>query len=282
MARRSQPVRCPVALTIAGSDSGGGAGIQADLRAFAYFRVFGTTAVTVVTAQNPQGVTGVEPVAPDILQAQMRAVFGAFTVGAIKTGMLFSRDLIRTVSREVARHPGLPLVVDPVMVATSGARLLHPDAVETLIGELLPLATLITPNLPEAEVLLGRPIPPAELQTAGRALQRRHGCAVLLKGGHVPGAAGTDYLFSGENAWCLTAPEVDAPLTTHGTGCSLSAAIAACLARDMDLLTAVRQAKAYVLGALRGCAAVGRHTSAMLPPPRLPLGQVRCRTMPPD
>lgn len=264
-------------LSIAGSDSGGGAGIQADLAAFAYFETFGTTAITAVTAQNPRGVTGVYPVEPAGVSAQIDAVFAAFAVAAVKTGMLFSVALIERVVECLCRHRPRWLVVDPVMVATSGAKLLQEDAVEALRRRLLPMATLITPNLPETEVLLGRPVQTAqEMRTAAAELAARYpGCRVLVKGGHSGSAAGADdVLAEAGRLWIFSAPREAAP-TTHGTGCSLSAAIAACLARGEAPPEAVRRAKAYVLGRLRGCATVGPGTWAMCPPGELPLHDVQ-------
>ena len=265
----------PTVLSVAGSDSSGGAGIQADLAAFAYFEVTGTTAVTAVTAQNPQAVTGVYPVDPLGVAAQIDAVFGGFAVAAVKTGMLFSAAHIDQVAARLAHHRPRWLVVDPVMVATSGARLLRDDAVETLCGRLLPMASLITPNLPEAEVLLRRPIgSDEEALRAAVELSSRYGCWALVKGGHGSGGVAVDALVHDGQAWVFSAPRQSAP-TTHGTGCSLSAAIAACLARGDAPPAAVRRAKAYVLGRLRSCLAVGPDTWVMTPPRSLPLQDIQ-------
>jgi hydroxymethylpyrimidine/phosphomethylpyrimidine kinase len=265
----------PTVLSIAGSDSGGGAGIQADLAAFAYFKATGTTAITAVTAQNPHAVTGVYPVEPVGVAAQIDAVFARFAVAAVKTGMLFSAVLIEQVAARLAHYRPRWLVVDPVMVASSGARLLCPDAVETLCSRLLPLASLITPNLPETEVLVRRQIRSEEdgLRAAGE-LSARYGCWVLVKGGHGSGGRATDALVQADRAWVLSAPRQAAP-TTHGTGCSLSAASAACLAWGEAPPDAVRRAKAYVLGRLRSCSAVGPDTWVMLPPESLPLQDIQ-------
>jgi hydroxymethylpyrimidine/phosphomethylpyrimidine kinase len=271
----------PTVLTIAGSDSGGGAGIQADLAAIAWFGGFGTTAITAVTAQHPHAVTGVYPLAPDSVVAQMEAVFSAFAVAAAKTGMLFSPSLIEAVAEGLARHRPRWLVVDPVMVATSGARLLREDAVEALRGRLLPLASLVTPNLPEAEVLLGCPVgTPTEAAAAAVELSRRYGVWVLVKGGHGRGEESVDALAGAGRSWLYRAPRVAAP-TTHGTGCSLSAAIAACLARGEAPPEAVRQAKAYVLGRLRRCVQVGPGTWGMVAPEDLPLADIETSECPP-
>lgn len=266
----------PTVLSIAGSDSGGGAGIQADLAAFAYFGTFGTTAITAITAQNPAGVRGVYPVDPLGAAAQIDAVFDGFAVAAVKTGMLFSASLIDRVAECLERHPPRWLVVDPVMVATSGARLLQDDAVAVLRNRLLPLASLITPNLPETEVLLGRGLATdEEARTAALELAARYpGVWALVKGGHGSGAVATDVLAHAGRLWLFSAPREAVP-TTHGTGCSLSAAIAACLALGAGPVAAVRRAKAYVLGRLRTCAVVGPGTWAMLPPHDLPLPDIQ-------
>ena len=249
----------PVCLTIAGSDSGGGAGLQADLRAFRHFRVHGCTAITAVTAQNPLRVAAVQPVAADILRAQLDCVADAFALAAIKTGMLADAERVRVVADFLPRLAGVPLVVDPVMVATSGARLLAPDAIGLLRECLLPAATLVTPNLPEAELLLGRSLAPGDYPAAARALHERFGAAILLKGGHNPEHPADDFLCEADGTlWRLSAPAVLHPLTTHGTGCTLSAAIAANLARRRPLLKAVRRAKGWLLALLSAGVPAGR------------------------
>ncbi len=266
-----------VALTIAGSDSGGGAGIQADLRAFAQFGVFGTSVITAVTAQNPAGVRGVHAVDAESVLAQLGAVLDAFDVGAAKTGMMFNAEIIRAVAAGLRACPRrFPLVVDPVMVATSGSRLLRDDAADALCRELLPLAAVITPNLPEAEVLCGHAVrSPQEAADAARELAARFGTPVLLKGGHSAEAPGTDlFCERGGALWRLRSPVVAEPASAHGTGCSLSAAAAACLAKGMSTLEALRHAKAYVYGALCGGVRVGQGTFAMWPAERLPLDEI--------
>ncbi len=181
----------PVALTIAGSDSGGGAGIQADLKTFAALGVHGTSAITCITAQNPAGVRGIQACSVEIVRGQMEAVFEELPPAAVKTGMLYSAPIIRAVAALCRRHRGLPLVVDPVMVSTSGAQLLKPAAVKALCAELLPLATLVTPNLDEAEILVGEKLTSVEdLRAAARELHKRFGCAALVKGGHSARAEG--------------------------------------------------------------------------------------------
>lgn len=271
-----KPVYAPVALTIAGSDSGGGAGIQADFRAFATFGVFGTTAISALTAQNPAGVTGIQPAQPDILAKQIRAVAEAFAVNAVKTGMLFSKRLIEVVADELTRLSAAALIVDPVMVATSGARLLEEDAVSSLMRDLLPKAVLITPNIPEAEILSGRRVSGEDdMIEAGRALADECRCAVLVKGGHRAEGCAVDILIDDTHVWRLSSPAVDAR-STHGTGCSLSAACAAAIAADPGarLIEVVQRAKAYVLASLRRCRRVGPSTWAMGPVSELPVQDI--------
>ena len=254
----------PVALTIAGSDSGGNAGIQADLRAFHGFGVHGCTAIAALTAQNPTGVTGVLAVAPEFLRRQLDAIFAAYDVRAIKTGMLPNAGLIETVARVMRRHRRIPLVVDPVMVATSGARLLDAAAVNALARRLLPLATLITPNLPEAEALLGRPV--AGVEAAGQAareLAARFRCAVLVKGGHDAAHCASDALFASGRLFCIRTPVVRNPRSLHGTGCTLSAAIAAALATGRSLTAAVVEGKAFVYEAIRHGRSLGPRATVL-------------------
>ena len=264
------------ALSIAGSDSGGGAGIQADLAAFTYFGVFGATAITAVTAQNPTRVSAVQAVSAEVVRKQIEAVLSAFHVGAAKTGMLFSAELVETAADALSAHPELPLVVDPVMVATSGARLLQGDAIQALQERLLPMARVITPNLPEAEILLERPIEGDKAaQEAARELSARYNVAVLVKGGHSNSANATDILCEDGRLHALTTPRIQVQ-TTHGTGCSLSAAMAARMATGCSILEAAMDAKAYVLGRLRACCRVGSDTWVMQAPTTLPREQVEC------
>lgn len=251
----------PVAMSIAGSDSGGGAGIQADLRAFHAFGVHGTTAITALTAQDPSAVRGVVEIAPDFVLLQARTVLAAFPVTAIKTGMLASRALVEAVGDLLAElrraGDGPRVVVDPVMVASSGARLLDAGARQSVIERLLPEACLLTPNLPEAAELLGDDPAsaagwPRDRQAdAARALVSRGSAAVLVKGGHASGDLAADVLATrdGRVTW-LEAPRLRVD-STHGTGCTLSAAIAAGLARGWDLERAVRAGKAHLTQALR-------------------------------
>ncbi len=259
----------PVCLTIAGSDSGGGAGIQADLRTFHCCGAYGASVLTAVTAQNPKAVVAIHPIPPPDVRAQLRAVFGALRVRAAKTGMLFAAPVIELVAAEMdTLAPDLPLVVDPVMVATSGARLLQEDAIVALRTRLLPRATLITPNLPEAELLLGRPLPDAVSVRAGaKSLATQMGAAVLLKGGHRGTGAATDCLALEGRLFELSTPRLTVA-ATHGTGCTLSAAITAHLAQRLDLLTAVVAAKAFVYHSLRAARTIGPGCLAMVPPTR--------------
>jgi hydroxymethylpyrimidine/phosphomethylpyrimidine kinase len=234
----------PAALTIAGSDSSGGAGIQADLRVFAAFGVHGATAITAVTAQNTRGVRAVTPLAPALVAAQIDAVLDELDVRAAKTGMLFDAEIVDAVAARLRQRP-LACVVDPVMVATSGAVLLERGAVATLRTVLLPLATLVTPNLHEAELLTGRPVrDPAGMRDAARALVGMGARAALVTGGHLRGPA-LDVLYDGESFEELSETRIETR-STHGTGCRLSAAIAAGIARGEQLHAAVTAAKRFV------------------------------------
>ncbi len=243
-----------IALTIAGSDSGGGAGIQADLKTFSALGVYGASVIAALTAQNTRGVSGVFDVPADFVAAQIDAVFSDIAVGAVKIGMLSRPEVIRTVREGLDRWRVAQVVLDPVMVATSGDLLLVPEAVATLRDVLIPRATLVTPNLHEAARLCDRPVATsaAEMLAQARLLIAGGAQAVLVKGGHATGDAATDLLLGagGEPVW-LTAPRV-ATENTHGTGCTLSAAIAAGLARGLDLEPAVRAAKAYLSAAIAG------------------------------
>ena len=241
----------PVALTIAGSDSSGGAGIQADLKTFAALSVYGASAITALTAQNTRGVSAIHPVPPDFVTAQLEAVFADLAVGAVKTGMLGGRATIEAIAAAFKRFAPPFVVADPVMVATSGDRLLPADAVDALRTRLIPLAAILTPNLPEAAVLLSEPLASSDaaIESQGRRLLSL-GCShVLIKGGHGHGSESIDYLISANATVPLAGPRL-ATQNTHGTGCSLSAAIAAGLARGEDMETAVRTAKAFISAAI--------------------------------
>lgn len=236
----------PVALTIAGSDCSGGAGLQADLKTFQHFGVYGLTAVTCVVAETPVLVRSVHAVPPAILQDQLRVLLEAFPVAAIKTGMLFSKAHIVAVTEILSQYRDIPLVIDPVMIASTGDPLLEENAITAYKERLFPLATVITPNLDEAEVLWGGPVrDEAAMERAASDLSGRHGCAVLLKGGHLGQPECADLLWDGGLPEWLRAPRIDAT-ASHGTGCTLSAAIAAALARGKDLHEAVEEAKAYL------------------------------------
>jgi hydroxymethylpyrimidine/phosphomethylpyrimidine kinase len=247
-----------VALTIAGSDSSGGAGIQADLKTFAACGVYGASAITALTAQNTTGVTAIHDVPAEFVTAQIDAVFGDLDVRAVKVGMVSRSEVIEAIAAALERWTPRHVVVDPVMVATSGARLLSPDAVEALRTRLIPRAGLITPNLPEAAALLDEPVAvtEAEIEQQGRRLLALGSPAVLIKGGHGEGAESVDYLIDRAAVIRLAAPRV-ATNNTHGTGCSLSSAIAAGLAKGENLATAVRNAKAYVSAAIAAADRLG-------------------------
>ncbi len=251
-------MKLPVALTIAGSDSGGGAGIQADLKTFAALVVHGTSAITALTVQNTLGVSEILEVPPAFVNAQIEAVMADIGAAAAKTGMLASTEIIQVVASAVARHGIRNLVVDPVMVAKGGARLLRDDAVDTLRRLLLPLAAVITPNLPEAEVLLGRPIRTLdERRQAARDLVAMGARAAVVKGGHAEEALAIDHYFDGTELVELQSPRM-ATANTHGSGCVFSAAIAAELAKGSDSLAAVHQAKEFITGAIERSLEVGR------------------------
>lgn len=247
-----------VALTIAGSDSGGGAGIQADLRTFAAHGVHGTSAITAVTAQNSVAVTDYVALAPAMVAAQIDAVASDMPVAAAKTGMLANRGIIAAVAEAVQRHHLPFLVVDPVMVAKSGDRLLDPEAERAYAELLFPLATLITPNLHETEALLGHPVRTlAAMREAARELRARGPRAVVVKGGHLEGDQAVDVFYDGGQTVDLPAPRI-ATRNTHGSGCTYAAAMAARLATGASVLEAVRGAKEYLTEAIRRSYSVGR------------------------
>jgi hydroxymethylpyrimidine/phosphomethylpyrimidine kinase len=250
-------MRLPVALTIAGSDSGGGAGIQADLKTFAALGVHGASAITAVTAQNTLGVSDYVELPLDIIRAQIDEVVSDLSPAAVKTGMLSSSEIIEVVATAIEELGLDNLVVDPVMVAKGGERLLRPEAVTTLVERLIPLARVITPNLPEAEVLLGRPLRSREeRELAARDLVALGCDAAVVKGGHADGVA-ADAFFDGRRLVWLEAERVPTE-NTHGSGCAFSAAIAAGLARGLDTLEAVEEAKVFITGAIQNSLEVGR------------------------
>jgi hydroxymethylpyrimidine/phosphomethylpyrimidine kinase len=241
----------PVALTIAGSDSSGGAGIQADLKTFAALGVYGASVITALTAQNTTGVSGIHQVPADFVTAQIDAVFADLAVGAVKIGMVADLAVIDAIAAGLDRWSPRHVVLDPVMVATSGDRLLAAEAVDALRTKLIPRASLITPNLPEAAALLDEQVAMSEEGIAGQGQRLLAlGCrAVLIKGGHGQGAESTDYFVTSAGSIALSAPRI-ATKNTHGTGCSLSSAIAAGLAKSDDLETAVRNAKTWTSAAI--------------------------------
>ena len=248
MTRRSPPV----ALTIAGSDCSAGAGLQADLKTFSALGVYGLTAVTCVVAEVPGKVSRIDPVDPRNVREQIELLLASFPIGAIKTGLLFSPEIVETVATVLERSAReIPLVVDPVMIATSGEALLQPAAVECYCARLFPRATLVTPNMAEAAALTGRPVRDrAEMRVAGNELAQKFGTRILLKGGHLSGAHATDLLFDGTAVAEFSAPFVPG-VSTHGTGCTYSAAIAARLALGDSLEAAIAQAKEFVSRAIR-------------------------------
>ena len=247
----------PRALTIAGSDSGGGAGIQADLKTFSAYRVFGMSVITAVTAQNSVGVQGVEDLPPAFVARQLSSVLSDFGADSAKCGMLSTAPIIEAVASTLREHPIEKLVVDPVMVAKSGDALLRPDARRALVEQILPLALVVTPNLPEAEVLADMRVDTrADMEEAARRIRPLGPRYVLVKGGHLKGEA-VDLLWNGREFTAFTAPRVESP-NTHGTGCTFSAAITAGLSRGQALGDAIRDAKAYVTKAIREGFTLGR------------------------
>lgn len=245
------------ALTIAGSDSGGGAGIQADLKTMTMNGVFGMSAITALTAQNTTGVTGIMEVTPEFLEQQLDAVFTDIYPDAVKTGMVSSTELIKVIARKLKQYDAKNIVVDPVMVATSGAKLISDDAIDTLKEYLLPLATVITPNIPEAEVLSEKTIASEEdMVIAAKDIYEKYGCAVLCKGGHQINDA-NDLLYDEKGPQWFYGKRICNP-NTHGTGCTLSSAIASNLAKGKTMEEAVKDAKDYISGALAAMLDLGK------------------------
>ena len=248
----------PVACTIAGSDSGGGAGIQADIKAMQANGVFAASVITAITAQNTQAVTDAMDLPTSMIEAQFDAVVSDLPVAAFKTGMLSSVDIIEAVSARLRQHPDIPLVVDPVMISKSGFSLLADDAVDALVAELLPLASVCTPNAHEAERLTGASITSeADAREAARAIAEMGAKAVLVKGGHLNDESdAVDVLFDGTDFHAVRSERIDTP-HTHGTGCTYASTIAALLARGFDLAEAVARAKKYVTEAIRNGLPIG-------------------------
>lgn len=258
MTEREHPRwQLPTALTIAGSDSGGGAGIQADLKTFSALGVYGMSVLTAITAQNTLAVTAVHEIPPEIVAAQIDAVISDIGADAVKTGMLSSAPIIETVAERVRHHDLQVLVVDPVMVAKSGARLLREDAIDALRTQLLPLALVVTPNLSEASELVGRPVRTLdEMRKAAREIVHEMGArTAVVKGGHLTGDP-IDVFYDGQDVHEIPGRRVETP-NTHGTGCTFASAIAAYLARGYPLLDAVARAKRYLTEALQHAVPVG-------------------------
>jgi hydroxymethylpyrimidine/phosphomethylpyrimidine kinase len=248
----------PIALTIAGSDSSGGAGIQADLKTFAALGVYGASVITALTAQNTAGVSAIHQVPPEFVTAQMDAVFSDLSIGAVKIGMVAQAGTIEAIEAGLTRWSPKHVILDTVMVASSGDRLLAPEAVAALRSKLIPRASLITPNLPEAAALLDEPIAEGEaaIESQGKRLLELGCSAVLIKGGHGQGAESIDYLITAKAIVALAAPRI-ATKNTHGTGCSLSSAVAAGLAKREEMEMAVRNAKAWVSAAIAAADRLG-------------------------
>ena len=250
------------ALTIAGSDCSGGAGIQADLKTMLANGVYGMSAITALTAQNTTGVAAIMNVTPELLGQQLDCIFTDIFPDAVKIGMVSDKDLIRMIAQKLRQYQPKHVVVDPVMVATSGARLIADDAVEVLQQELFPLATVLTPNIPEAEVLLGENIASKEgMEKAAEEIGRQYGCGVLCKGGHSINDA-NDLLYQDGKVTWFAGKRINNP-NTHGTGCTLSSAIAANLAKGCELAEAVRLAKEYISGALAAMLDLGKGSGPM-------------------
>ena len=250
------------ALTIAGSDSSGGAGIQADIKTMCANHVFATSAITALTAQNTLGVTGIMDVTPEFLAQELDAVFTDIYPNAVKIGMVSSSKLIEVIAQKLREYDAINIVVDPVMVATSGARLISEDAIETLKKELLPLATLITPNIPEAEVLSEMKITDEMTRVeAAKKISETFGCGTLVKGGHQINDA-NDLLYRNNSYTGFKGKRINNP-NTHGTGCTLSSAIASNLAKGFDLDASVEHAKDYISGALNAILDLGKGSGPM-------------------
>lgn len=250
------------ALTIAGSDSGGGAGIQADIKTMTMNGVFATCAITALTAQNTLGVTGIMDVSAEFLAKELDAVFTDIPPDAVKIGMVSATSIIETIAEKLIEYKAKNIVLDPVMVATSGAKLISDDAIYALTEKLIPLATLITPNIPEAEVLADIKITSVEdMLSASKIISEKYSCAVLCKGGHSLNDS-NDLLYSAGNYKWFNGKRIDNP-NTHGTGCTLSSAIASNLAKGYDLETSIQRAKDYISGALNAMLDLGAGSGPM-------------------
>ena len=243
--------RYPVALTIAGSDSGGGAGIQADLKTFSALGVFGASAITSITAQNTQGVRGIQAISPEIVEGQIHAVFEDLTVDAVKIGMLHNREAARIVARSIDRFSPSKIILDPVMISTSGSKLMEDEAIEVIIKELFHRVTLITPNIDEAAFLSGIPICNEEdMEIAAQKLLALGCRSVLMKGGHLEGDQMCDLLYSPDHTYYIYEEKKIESKNLHGTGCTLSSAIASYLAKGYSMKESIRHAKEYITHAI--------------------------------
>ena len=255
---------CPCCLTIAGSDSGGNAGVQADLRTFHAHGIHGCTAFTALTAQNPDCVSAIHPVPADFVAAQLDAIFGVYSVAALKTGMLGSAETVETIGEILHKHHNVRKVVDPVMIATSGAKLIPQETISALEALLIPIADVITPNIPEAEILAGREIKnELGLREVAKKLYGQYGCKVLLKGGHNKGKSAKDVFFDGKDFFEYESEWIENPISTHGTGCTLAAALTANLALGHDVCQAIRNAKRYVHNAIAASYRVGKNCGVL-------------------
>lgn len=255
-------MKMKTALTIAGSDSGGGAGIQADIKTMTMNGVFATCAITALTAQNTLGVTGIMDVSAEFLAKELDAVFTDIPPDAVKIGMVSATSIIETIAEKLIEYKAKNIVLDPVMVATSGAKLISDDAIYALTEKLIPLATLITPNIPEAEVLADMKITSVEdMLSASKIISEKYSCAVLCKGGHSLNDS-NDLLYSAGNYKWFNGKRIDNP-NTHGTGCTLSSAIASNLAKGYDLETSIQKAKDYISGALNAMLDLGAGSGPM-------------------
>ena len=255
----------PVCLTVAGSDSGGGAGIQADLKTFSLYNVFGCSVITAVTAQNPTEVTSIHPLPTSSIVSQFKTVTRSLTVKSIKLGMLFSSDIIQSLTAEIDSLPRkLPLVVDPVMIASSGSTLTNPNCIQAYEKGIFARATLITPNIPEAELLSGQKIyNGSDMIAVGVELSKKYNTNILLKGGHLGGEDMiSDFVLSSSGNYEFKTPFVSAP-TSHGTGCILSSAIAANLALGKNLFDSISEAKGFVFASLKNCKKIGTNLFAL-------------------
>ncbi len=256
-------MKIKTALTIAGSDSSGGAGIQADIKTMTCNGVYAMSAITALTAQNTTGVTAIQEVSPDFLKEQIKDVVTDIFPDAVKTGMVSSSALIRIIAGSIKEFNLKNIVVDPVMIATSGAKLISDEAIETLEKELLPLSTVITPNIPEAQVLSGSKITSEkQMQDAAKLISKKFSCAVLLKGGHNLNDA-NDFLFDGSDGNWFYGKRINNP-NTHGTGCTLSSAIASNLAKGFSLPQSVKNAKDYISGALEAMLDLGKGSGPLM------------------